>query len=243
MIISTEGIVLKTIDYRETSCITRFFTKDHGKVAGVLKGIRKDRKKFGSNVDRFSVNDIVYYAYRHSDLHLISQSDLKEYFFPVRQDYKKSVAANYILELVDLVMPREEKNLKVYELMLNFLHSLNTILDIDKLVHIFQIKILQLSGFSPHLDACVKCGKNIKGKSRFSMTAGGLLCSECPTINHSFTVISQGTVATILHVERAPWLIARKIGLTGVTQKELKYILNNFLTYHLERNVKSAKYM
>ena len=243
MIITTEGIVLKTIDYRETSCISRFFTRDHGKIAGILKGIRKDRKKFGSTVDRFSVNDIVYYEYRHSDLHLISQCDLKEYFFPVRQDYQKSVAANYALELVDLVMPGEEKNLKVYELMLDFLASLGAAADIDKLVHIFQIKILQLSGFSPHLDACVRCGKLIKGKSRFSMTAGGLVCADCPAIDQTFTLISQGTVATILYVERAPWRTALKIGLTGLTQKELKYILNNFLTYHLEKNIRSAKYM
>jgi len=89
MILQTEAIVLKTMDFRETSRIATFFTKDYGKVKGVLKGIRKDHKKFGSNVDKFSVNDIVYYQYRNSDLHLISQCDLRNYFFPIRQDLKK----------------------------------------------------------------------------------------------------------------------------------------------------------
>jgi len=81
VIAHTKGIVLKSIDFRETSRIATFFTKNYGKVQGVLKGIRKDFKKFGSSVDRFSVNDIVYYQYSRSDLHLISQCDLTQFYF------------------------------------------------------------------------------------------------------------------------------------------------------------------
>ena len=173
MIIHTKGIVLKTFDLRETSRIATFFTKNHGKVQGVLKGIRKDFKKFGSSVDRFSVNDIVYYQYSRSDLHLISQCDLIQFYFAIRQDYKRNVAANYMLELVDTVMPSEYPNKKVYQLMLDFLEGLETVKDVDKLVHVFQIKILVLSGFRPHIDACVKCRKVIEGKARFSLKGGG----------------------------------------------------------------------
>ena len=37
MIVKTEGIVLKSFDFRETSRIATFFTRDFGKVKGVLK--------------------------------------------------------------------------------------------------------------------------------------------------------------------------------------------------------------
>ena len=40
MILKAEGIVLKTFNFRETSCIVTFFTKEHGKIKGVLKGIQ-----------------------------------------------------------------------------------------------------------------------------------------------------------------------------------------------------------
>ena len=73
MIVTTQVIVLKSFDFRETSRIETFFTKDHGKLKGILKGIRKDHRKFGSSVDKFSVNDIVYYHHRNSDVHLVSQ--------------------------------------------------------------------------------------------------------------------------------------------------------------------------
>lgn len=243
MIIQTEGIVLKTFDFRETSRIGTFFTKNYGKVKGVLKGVRKDSKKFGSSIDKFSVNDIVYYEYRRSDLHLISQCDLKQFFFSIRQNYKRNVAANYMLELVDIVMPAEHPNRKVYRLMLNYLESLETVEDIDKLVHIFQIKILLLSGFRPHIDACVKCHKQIDGGARFSLRAGGLICVCCPTTETNFMTISRGTVASMLHIEQNEWSKSLRLGLTKTVRKELKYILNNFLVYHLGRKIKSAKYL
>jgi len=243
MIVRVEGIVLKSFDYRETSRIVTFFTISHGKVSGILKGIRKDTRKFGSSVDRFSVNDIVYYCYNRSDLHLVSQCDLKTFYFSIRQDYKRNMAANYCLELVDAIMPPEQSNKNVYQLMLSYLESLETVKDIDKIVHMFQIKMLLYSGFRPHVDSCVRCRKKIKKKARFSMNMGGLVCSDCPTKESSFTLISKGAIASMLHIEKNKWSRCMQLGLTKTVRKELKYILNNFLIYHLEKKLKSAKYL
>ncbi|MBU0467627.1 MAG: DNA repair protein RecO [Candidatus Omnitrophica bacterium] len=243
MIVSDEGIILKTFDLRETSKIAIFFTKNHGRVKGVLKGIRKNPKKFGSSLEKFSINDFVYYEYARSEFNLVSQCDLKQFFFNIRQDYKRNIAANYILELVDSIMPLEQVNKMVYKLMLEYLNSLETVKDIDKLVHVFQIKILLLSGFRPHIDSCVKCNKIIHGRARFSMTSGGLICSNCPTKETSFNVISKGAIASILHIEQGQWDDCLRLGLTESVRKELKYILNNFLIYHLEKRIRSSKFL
>ncbi len=243
MILKTEAIVLKTFDFRETSRIATFFTKEYGKVKGVLKGIRKDPRKFGSYLDKFSVNDIVYYQYLRSDLHLISQCDLKQYFFAVREDYRRNMAAQYALELIDIIMPAEEPSPKIYRLLLDYLEALETIRDIDKLVHVFQVKILLLSGFRPHLDTCVKCRKKVEGKAYFSLRSGGLVCAKCPTTETVLTPISKGTIASVLHIERTPWKESLQLGLTKTVKEELKYILNKFLVYHLERKIKTAAYL
>ncbi|MCD4779605.1 MAG: DNA repair protein RecO [Candidatus Omnitrophica bacterium] len=243
MIVRTEGVVLKSYDFRETSRIVHFYTKDHGKVKGVLKGIRANPRKFGSHADQYSVNDIVYYRYSRSDLHLVSQCDLKSFFFSVRQDYRRSLAANYMLELINSIMPVEQKNEEIYSLALHFLNSLQDISDIDKLVHVLQIKTLSLSGFRPHIDACVRCGKKVAGKVRFSMRAGGLICYECPTNETNFSIISSGIISSILFIEQKNWEQCLRLGLTPSMKKELKFLLNNFLVYHLEKRIKTAKYM
>ncbi len=242
MILKTEAIVLKTYDYRETSRIAVFFTKDFGKVSGVMKGIRKDPRKFASSVDQCSVNTIVYYQYRNSDLHLISQCDMHHFFQVIRADLRRSMAASYILELVHKIMPAEQRNQKIYQLMISFLKSLETTADVTQLVHMFQIKLLLFSGFRPHLDSCVKCKKKMTSDALFSSQEGGLLCPDHHG-ERSLPRISKGTVATILHVEQNLWQDCLKLRFTDSVRKELKYLLNHFLIFHLGRNVRSAAYV
>ncbi len=242
-IIQTEGIVLKAFDLRETSKIAVFFTRDHGRVSGVLKGIRKDPRKFGSSLERFSVNDIVYYQYRHSDLHLVSQCDMRSFFLPIRQDLKKSLAASYMMELIALIMPAELPNEQIYGLMIDCLNDLETAKDIDRLIRLFQGKVLFFSGFRPHLDACVQCKKKVHGQAYFSMHGGGLVCGSCVTSARSQHPIAPGTIATILHVERTRWPDCHRLRLTEPVRRELKYILNNFLIFHLGKRVRSAQYV
>ena len=242
-ILKTEAIVLRSFDFRETSRIATFYTKEYGRGSGSLKRIRQAPKKFGSSLDRFSVNDIVYYQCRNSELHLISHCDMRNYFYPVRQDLKKSIAAHYIMELVNVIMPTEEKNAKVYQLMVDFLSALEKTDDINKLIHFFQIKILLISGFKPHLDTCLHCHKKIGGKARFSLKDGGLICLECPVADTTVHLISPGAVASILFAEKNDWTHCLKLKLTSVTKDELKYVLNNFLVFHLGRKIKSAKYL
>lgn len=243
MILQTQAIVLKRFDFRETSQIVTFFTRDHGKVKGILKGIRKDHKKFGSSVDQFSVNHLVYYGHRESDLHLVGQCDLKVFFFKIRQDVKRTLAASYALELVDAIMPSEEKNTEIYDLLIAYLTALEDTDDVSKLVHIFQIKILLLSGFRPFLDSCVVCQKKISPKMQFSMKLGGLLCEDCRANDRTATAISRGTIASLVHIERNIWEHVLRLKLTVLTKKELKYILNNFLVYHLERHLKATRFL
>ena len=243
MIAKTEGIVLKSFDFRETSRIATFLTRDYGKVKGVLKGIRKSPAKFGSSVDRFSINDIVYYQYRNCDLHLISHCDMKDYFFGLRRDLKRMIAASYASELVDTVMAVEQQNAEIYQLMQDFLRHVQTVQDIGKLVHMFQIKILSLSGFRPHLESCVRCLAGLGAGAGFNLRLGGLVCAFCQDVPGEAMAISKGAVASIVHVQKEPWAQAIRLGVSVSVKQELKYVLNHFLVFHLERHLRSTRFL
>lgn len=243
MIAKTEGFVLKSFDFRETSRIATFFTRDYGKVKGVLKGIRKDPRKFGSSVDRFSLNDIVYYQYRNSDIHLVSHCDMKDYFTGIRGDLKRMTAASYAMELIDTVMPLEEENLEIYALLREYLQSLAVTDDISKLVHMFQIKMLLLSGFRPHLETCVRCERTVEGSTRFSQKLGGLVCGGCKDPGGDWVPISREVMDSIMHVQRENWGDSIALAVDPVIKKELKFILNHFLVFHLERHLKATRFL
>jgi DNA repair protein RecO (recombination protein O) len=140
-------------------------------------------------------------------------------------------------------MQAEEQNLEIYDLMQAFLKCLQTTTDVSKLVQTFQIKILSLSGFKPHLETCVRCSKMIVQSPRFSLRLGGLLCGVCQDSGGEATPISLGAVASILHIQQNNWEAALRLGMEPFIKKELKYVLNHFLVFHLERQLRSTRFL
>jgi len=244
MILKTEAIVLKKYNYRETSLIVTFFSKEFGKIRCLFKGVRKDPRKIASNLVLFSHNEVIFYKKRNSDLHLSGQCDLINDFKDIRSDFKKTSLTSYAIELIDSIMPIEDKNEDVFDLLLNCLESLSIRTDdVEKIIHFFQIKVLILSGFKPHLDSCIICNKVIQSKGSFSSRLGGLICLDCLDRDRHSHNILKGTIASILHVENSDWQRALNLGLSSRIKQELSGILFNFLSFHLDKKLKSSRFV
>ena len=237
----TEAIVLNRRDFRETSLIANFYTRDFGKMSGILKGIKKEPVKFASTLELFSYNDIIFYKKRNSSLHLVSQCDMRDNFSLIRENLFKISLGSLMMELIDVIMPQEDKNEDVFNLAVTVLKELETNNNPDKIMTIFKIKILALSGFKPHLDSCVSCGLKIISPSKFSIALGGLLCSRCNNKDIRARSIFRGTVASILYVENNDIKNTLNLGINPQIKKELDLILNSFLNFHLEKEFKSQK--
>lgn len=237
----TEAIVLKKFDFRETSLIVNFYTRDFGKLSGILKGVREEAAKFASTLELFSLNEIIFYKKRNSSLHLVSQCDLKDNFSAIRESIGRVGAASILAELLNVIMPAEDKNEEVFRLSLSSLKELEQTNNADKITTIFKIKILALSGFKPHFDSCVSCGSKILGQSKFSLLLGGLLCPGCCQKDTTSRSIFRGTIATILHIEKNDFQNILNLGMNPQIKKELDLILNAFLNFHLEKELKSQK--
>jgi DNA repair protein RecO (recombination protein O) len=237
----TEALVINKFDLRETSMLVNFYTRDHGKITGELKGIRAEPNKFASNFEIFSLNEIIFYRKRNSSVHLISQADKCHNFDGVRLDVTKVGMASFMMELVAAVMAQEDKNEEIFDLALSCLKELETIYYPEKIMTIFKIKMLALSGFKPHFDSCVSCDERISNQSKFSLVLGGLLCPGCYQKDLSSRQIFRGTTATILHIEKNDLKNNLNLGMNPQIKRELEMILNAFLTFHLEKELKSQK--
>jgi len=237
----TEAIVLKTQDLRETSMIANFYTRDFGKLSGVLKGIRQEQGKFASTLEPFSHNDIIFYKKRNSALHLVSECELKDNFDEMRKNIFKIGLSSVMMELISTIMPQEDKNVEVFDLVLACLKEMEVSNNPSKIATIFKIKMLELSGFKPHLDSCVSCGARTDVQSKFSLSLGGLLCLKCASRDNAARSIFRGTIATILHIEKNDFKGNLNLGMNPQIKKELDLLLNAFLNFHLEKELKSQK--
>lgn len=239
----TEAIVLSRRDFRETSLIVNFFTREFGRLSGILKGIRLEPAKFASNLELFSLNEIIFYRKRNSELHLVSQCDAKNSFGKIRLNIEKITLASMIIELIQALLPAEDKNEEVFNLACACLSELETNVNPSKIATIFKIKILDLAGFKPHFDSCVSCNAKVMGQAKFSLSLGGLLCERCYSKDMGARTIYRGTIASILHIERNDFRSNLNLGLNPQIKKELDAILNGFLNFHLGRELKSQRVM
>jgi len=241
MICSDEAIVLKTRDFRETSKIAIFYSLKYGKISGLLKGVRSDPKKFGSRLDFLSVNNIVFYKKRFSELHLVSQCDLKKYFGSLNKDLVKFGLGSFCSELIDSIMPSEEPHQEIYWLFLNFLNSLEESTSPKKLIYSFTLKALSLSGFQPHLESCVICNKAVKKHAFFSNHFGGLLCDRCSMRDDQRENILAGTVSTILFLQNTAWRDSLRLNMLPDINRQLNRVIFSFLNFNLEKKFKSLE--
>lgn len=241
MIQKTEAIVLKRQEFRETSLILTLFTKDFGKIKGLAKGVRVPYPKWGTNFGLFSHNAIVFYEKK--GLYLITEAELINSFREMLA-LNKNIVTSYLIELIDLIMPLEDKNERIFDLTLKTLHLLGKEKDLERIIYIFELKLLQLSGFTPRIDACVRCKKSIVRLAHFSNKWGGLLCQDCLNYDKKSLFINYGTISTlnhILHTSEQDLVSRLKMGRS--IKDNLDLILKGFLAYHLERFPRSYAFL
>ncbi|MDO8535441.1 MAG: DNA repair protein RecO [Candidatus Omnitrophota bacterium] len=240
----SEAIVLRRQDLRETSLILTFYTKDFGKVKGILRGVRGARGQYGGgSYEILSHDEIVFYDRKKSDIFTTSQCDLIEFFNPIRQSLEKLAYAAYMAELLDSVTTLSDKNEEVFNLLLNSLRLLCGDTSSRRAARIFEIKLLSLLGLMPTLESCANCGKSVDSSAKFSVAQGGLICVNCLTSDVNAHTIMQGTIKFIEHIRALPFDKVARVKVANTVGRELESTLRKFLDFHIERRMKSMQFL
>ena len=240
----SEAIVLRSQALRETSLILTFYTKDFGKIKGIVRGVRGPHAQYGGgSLELFAHDEIIFYDRKKSDIFTISQCDLIDFFNPIRQSLERLAYASYMAELFDSVTTLGDKNAEVFDLLLNSLKLLSGESSARRVARIFEIKILSLLGLMPTLGSCANCGKKIDASAKFSIVQGGLICKNCLDTDKNAMSILPGTVKFIEHIRMSPFDKVARVKVVDTVGKELEAILRKFLDYHIERRLKTLEFI
>jgi DNA repair protein RecO (recombination protein O) len=239
----TEAILLSKRDLRETSVIAHFFTKDFGKIKGLIKAVRGPLAKFGVYLHEFAKYDIVFYDRARSDTYMVTQCDLIEPYADIAQDIDKRLIAFYVLELVDKFTSLRDASLEIYQLLGWILGRIKHERFFEKAIIIFQIKLLEYSGFLPHLEGCVECSAKIPAEACFSVRLSGLLCQDCGPGDIQAMLLSKGAISSIDMIRKQK---IEKLGMAMITSsvaRELQVLLDGFISYHLGEHLNTLDFI
>jgi DNA repair protein RecO (recombination protein O) len=180
---TTEAVVLRSLRLGEADRVLHLYALDRGRVGAVAKGIRKTRSRFGARLEPLSHVQVLLHQGR-GELLTVTGVDLVRSHQAAREDvYRLGVAlagAEAMLKLFD----EQEANDRAFRALTRFLDLADDVPRrapkprLDPLALSFQLKLLWLAGYLPHLESCAECGED-GPLTGYSPRAGGAVCRSC----------------------------------------------------------------
>ena len=180
----TEAVVLRSFRFGEADRVLHLYTLDRGRVGALAKGVRKTMSRFGARLEPFSHVELLLHQ-GSGELHTVTGASLVDSHRPAREDpYRLSVGLVGAEAMLRLFV-EEERNERAFDALTRFLVVLDGIpaglrgrASLDPLALAFQLKLLWLSGYVPHLQSCVECGGTDELVG-YLPRAGGAVCAAC----------------------------------------------------------------
>jgi DNA repair protein RecO (recombination protein O) len=176
----TEAVVLRSMRFSEADRILHLYTADRGRIGAIAKGLRKTKSRFGGRLEPLSHVELMLHQ-GAGDLQTITGVELLRSHHAARADAYRLNVGLIGAEAMLRLFGEPEANDRAFGALTRFLDLLDeaqpkpTQPPADPLALSFQLKLLWLAGYLPHVTSCVECGAgDLVG---FSARAGGAVCS------------------------------------------------------------------
>src|SRR6188508_3591837 len=182
--VKTEAVVLRSFRFGEADRVLHVYTEERGRVGAIAKGVRKTKSRFGARLEPFSHVELLLHQ-GSGELRTVTGVSLVDAHRPAREDpYRLSIALVGAEAMLRLFV-EEEQNDRAFEALTRFLEAVDAVpagergrAALDPLALAFQLKLLWLSGYAPHLESCVEC-ESVEALVGYLPRAGGAVCPDC----------------------------------------------------------------
>jgi DNA repair protein RecO (recombination protein O) len=239
------AIVLKVVEFSETSSIVTLFSREFGKIHGLAKGARRPKGPFESALDLLAVCQVVFLRKSSGALDLLTEAKLQRRFRPPGRDLSCLYAGYYVAELLSELTDDYDPHPELFDLAEQTLAELSREGTPSLSVLRFELAALALLGHLPSLDTCVGCGKTVPAAARvaFGLIAGGVLCETCRIGKRTIVSISGGALqamARLADLESETW---KRLTIDPKVRGELRGLVGNYIAHHLGHRPKMHEYL
>ena len=234
--IKTRAVVARRTDYAESNCMLTLFAEELGVISACAYGIKGKKSRLRAVAQPLCFAEFVLVK-GGGDIYRVEAADIIEAFYPISEDIEKLALANYFIELSGDNFSAADG--RILSLLLNTLYAL-AYKETESLVvkAVFELKMMQYSGYEPSLDACIKCGS---GESLVCFDfAGGAVCADCAKDFNK--KLSADTRACIKYILNADIKKLFSFTLSKESQKNLSDICESYLLSKSEKHYKSLEY-
>lgn len=141
----TEGIIIKTQDYKDADRLYTIFTSEQGKIILRAQGVKKINSKLAGHLEPITKSDL-FIAQAKGFPKLAGANTLCSYN-NIKVDLDKLNKINYCLKIIDTLVPESEKDTQTYKLLTGFLDWINDQNHNDLIMYSFILKLFNNLGY------------------------------------------------------------------------------------------------
>ena len=160
------AIVIRVVEFSESSCVVTLFTRDFGKISALAKGARRPKSPFEAALDLLAVCRVVFLRKSSDALDLLTEAKLERRFRSATRDLSRLYAGYYVAELLRDLTENGDPHPDLFQAADDTLARLDSDGDVAAEVLRFELTALRVLGHLPSLDDCVGCGEIVTTTGR-----------------------------------------------------------------------------
>ena len=238
----TEAIVLRTYRLGEADKIASLFTRQLGRLRAVARGALRTKSRYGGTLEPLSYVRIWIFERENRDLLQLNSVEIIESFFSMQADYRVQLAAQFLAEVGERLLPEREVNERIFRLLLAVLRALKTSAEVNRPLLYFDYWMVRLGGFLPDFDTCASCGRALGEEGgHYARGSESLLCRNCK--HPGGKVVSAASLAMVKAACRLPldqWLAQEK---APPGCREARHFFEEIIESHTEKKLVTRQMM
>ncbi|MCS7305366.1 MAG: DNA repair protein RecO [Thermoguttaceae bacterium] len=242
------ALVLRCVDFSESSLVVTLFTREFGKIEALAKGAKRLKNPFDSALDLMSLCRIVFLRKSSEALDLVTEAKLLRRFRCPGWDLAPLYAGYYVVELLRDLTARYDPLPELFDLADSALQGLSLGEPVWRWVFRWELGALRLLGHLPSWESCVICGKPIQGSLRVAFRAveGGVVCQPCQKAHPApapTLMVDQGLLRSMAVLAEPAHPAADRLEMDPVHRTQLRHLLDLVIGTLLGRQPRMHPYL
>ena len=160
------AIVIRTVDFMESSLVVTLFTREFGKIGALAKGAKRLKGPFESALDLLALCRIVFLHKTSEALDLLTEAKLLRRFRPHGRDLLALYAGYYVAELLHELTDENDPHPELFDLADETLAALAAGEPAARRVIRFELGTLRILGHMPALENCAECARPLPSRAK-----------------------------------------------------------------------------
>ena len=178
MHLTTNALVLREVNYKESDKILTLLTEKEGKRTVSAHGCRKKDSPIASACQLLNWGEFTLYEFR--GMWSVKETASERLFDGIRGDLEKIALASYLMEVTETLAEEGQPDPGLLSVTLNCLHAMDKLrVPLSQVKSAFEWRSMALAGYEPQLERCGVCFREKPNDPHIHLGEGTVHCAAC----------------------------------------------------------------